>query len=65
MARPDDEEGVAARIVVKLWEERPMLKQHIDMGLIGSVIVRFVDMDDMEINARTHKLLELVDNRHK
>jgi hypothetical protein len=41
------------------------LKQHIDLGLIASVIVKFVDMDDMEVNARTHKLLELVDNRHK
>jgi phenylacetate-CoA ligase len=65
MARPGDEEDVATRIVVKLWEERPMLKQHIDIGLIGSVTVRFVDMDDMEVNARTHKLLELVDHRHK
>lgn len=64
-ACPGDEESVAARIVVKFWEERPMLKQYIDLGLIGSVAVKFVDMNDMEVNARTHKLLELVDNRHK
>lgn len=41
MARPGDEEGVAARIVAKLWEERPMLKQHIDLGLIAPVTVNF------------------------
>lgn len=47
MARPGDEECVAARIVGRLWEERPMLKQHIDMGLIGPVTVEFVDLDDV------------------
>ena len=31
MARPGDEEGVAARIVARLWEKRPMLKQHSDL----------------------------------
>jgi hypothetical protein len=52
MARPSDEEVVAARIVAKLWEERPMLKQHIDMGLVGSATVRFVDLEDMQTNPR-------------
>lgn len=63
MARPGDEEGVAARIVAKLWEERPMLKQHSDLGLIGPVTVNILDLVYMQANDRTSKLLELVDNR--
>jgi len=65
MARPSDEEVVAALIVAKLWQERPMLKQHVDLGLIGPATVKFVDLDDMQVNDRTSKLLEFVDNRHK
>lgn len=65
MARPSDEEVVAARIVAKLWQERPVLKQHVDLGLTGPVTVNFVDFDDMQVNDRTSKLLELVDNRHR
>jgi hypothetical protein len=65
MARPSDEEVVAARIVAKLWQERPMLKQHVHLGLIGPATVKFVDLDDMQANDRTSKLLELVDNQHK
>lgn len=65
MARPGDEECVAARIVARLWEERPMLNQHSDVGLTGPVIVEFVDLHDMQVNDRMSKLLVLVDNRHK
>jgi hypothetical protein len=42
-----------------------MIKQHVNLGLIGPVTVKFVDLDDMQVNDRTSKLLELVDNRHK
>lgn len=51
------------RVLELLWEERPMLPQHIAMGLIGSVRVRLVKFEELEVNVRSGKLMGVVDLR--
>lgn len=51
------------RVLERLWEERPMLPQHIAMGLIGSVRVRLVKFEELEVNVRSGKLMGVVDLR--
>lgn len=51
------------RILDDLWVERPMLPQHIDMGLIGSVRVELVAFEELHVTTRSGKLMAVVDQR--
>lgn len=51
------------RILDALWTERPMLPQHIDLGLVGSVRVKFVKFEHLQVNERSGKLMNVVDLR--
>ena len=56
-------DALCRRILEDLWAERPMLPQHIDMGLIGSVRVKLVAFEELHVNSRSGKLMGVVDQR--
>ncbi|KIM93679.1 hypothetical protein OIDMADRAFT_61321 [Oidiodendron maius Zn] len=61
--QPRDRVGATKAIAAQLKEERPMFQQHVDLRLICPLQVEFVDAKDLALNARTGKLMGLVDQR--
>lgn len=59
----EDDEALRCRVLEHLWEERPMLLQHIHMGLTGNVTVKFVAFGDLVVNERSGKLVSVLDLR--
>ncbi|EXK80720.1 hypothetical protein FOQG_14768 [Fusarium oxysporum f. sp. raphani 54005] len=55
--------GAGDAIIELLNEQRPMLKQHLDMGLVAPAKVNFKSINDMRTNPRSGKLPEIVDLR--
>lgn len=55
--------GAGGVIVELLNEQRPMFKQHVDMGLVAPAKVTFKSINDMKANSRSGKLPEIVDLR--
>jgi phenylacetate-CoA ligase len=53
----------APAIVSELGRERPMLKEHIEKGLIAPVVIEFVPYSELVINTRSGKAIEIVDER--
>ncbi|EGU77572.1 hypothetical protein FOPG_17513 [Fusarium oxysporum f. sp. conglutinans race 2 54008] len=56
---PDSEEA----IVEILSEQRPMFKQHVEMGLIAPARICFKSIRDMKTNPHSGKLPEIIDLR--
>ncbi|TAQ84478.1 hypothetical protein B7494_g7198 [Chlorociboria aeruginascens] len=56
---------VATKRVIEdsLHEVRPMFRQHVEQGLIGSLRVEFLRMEAFKISPKTGKLAELIDER--
>ncbi|KAL7756645.1 hypothetical protein ACKLNR_013638 [Fusarium oxysporum f. sp. zingiberi] len=50
-------------IIEMLSEQRPMLKKHIEMGLVAPTKVCFKSICDMKANPRSGKLPEIIDLR--
>jgi phenylacetate-coenzyme A ligase PaaK-like adenylate-forming protein len=50
-------------IIDMLNEQRPMLKKHVEMGLVAPAKVCFKSICDMKTNPRSGKLPEIVDLR--
>ncbi|KAF4986591.1 hypothetical protein FDECE_15874 [Fusarium decemcellulare] len=55
--------GAGDSIVELLNEQRPMFKQHVEMGLIAPAEVRFKSINHMQTNPRSGKLPEIIDLR--
>ncbi|KAF4961210.1 hypothetical protein FGADI_447 [Fusarium gaditjirri] len=55
--------GSGDAIIQMLSEQRPMLKKHVDMGLVAPVKVCFKSICDMRANPRSGKLPEIIDLR--
>jgi phenylacetate-CoA ligase len=53
------EASAEQRVLNALWEERPMLLQHVQMGMIR-VEVEICEMRDMAVNKRSGKLMSVV-----
>ncbi len=50
-------------VAAQLRTVRPMLKDHVDRGLINPVQVKFVRQHELAVNARTGKSIEVLDTR--
>lgn len=55
--------GAGDAIVELLSEQRPMFKQHVELGLVAPAKVIFRSICDMKTNPRSGKLPEIVDMR--
>jgi phenylacetate-CoA ligase len=64
-ARPDfaDTEATAAELVEKLGQARPMIAQHVAIGMIHPVTVEWKRYNELDINSRSGKLRLVVDER--
>lgn len=64
-ARPGftDTEATARELVDKLSKARPMIPQHLAIGMIHPVTVEWMRYNELEINSRSGKLRLVVDER--
>ena len=60
---PPDLVKATEAIVATLKDQRPMFQQHVDLKLICPLQVEFVDANGLTLNARTGKLMGVVDQR--
>lgn len=58
-----DQTMLRQRILDSIRSERPMLPQHIDMGLVGHVSIEFVSFECLVVNDRSGKLMQVLDLR--
>lgn len=58
------DEGMYARTIIERLEKmRPMLREHTRKGLIAPSSVEFVSAQELEVNTRTGKIIDIVDLR--
>lgn len=62
-AEPTDEKATELLIRARLYEERPMLAEHVLLGYIAEPVVRFMSISEMKVNDAMGKLPQGVDLR--
>ncbi|QDS73815.1 hypothetical protein FKW77_006120 [Venturia effusa] len=50
-------------IIKQLEKMRPMLREHVDKGMIAPCRIDFVSAQDLQVNSRTGKIVDIVDLR--
>lgn len=58
-----DAEQFAAAVIKRYEELRPMFAQHVRAGLINPLRVEYVPQSELKVNARSGKIVRLIDER--
>lgn len=58
-----EETELQLRVAEELGEARPMFKGHVELGLINPLRVSFVSAEDLTVNERSGKSINVVDKR--
>ncbi|MER6564513.1 phenylacetate--CoA ligase family protein, partial [Streptomyces sp. NPDC001027] len=58
-----DAEQLAASVIKRYEELRPMFAQHVRAGLINPLKVEYVPLSELRVNGRSGKIVRLIDER--